>query len=58
MERQTEYSLSDGEVRVWIEQEAIHIKAAYGPNDPAELTKDQALELSEALKRLAAQIAD
>jgi hypothetical protein len=52
------YSLSDGEVRVWVEQEAIHIKAASGGSDPAELTKEQALELADALKRLVSAITD
>jgi hypothetical protein len=52
------YSLSDGEVTVWIEQEAIHIKAISRGSDPAELTKEQALELAAILKRLADKIAD
>jgi hypothetical protein len=52
------YCISEGEVKVWVEQEAIHIKALSGGTDPAEITKEQALELAEAIKRLASTIAD
>lgn len=51
------YSLSEGEIKVWVEQEAIHIKAV-SSGDPAEITKEQALELAAAIKRLADTIVD
>jgi len=54
----TRFYLSDGEISVWVEQEAIHIKAIDKSGDPVEITKDRALELAEALKQLAATIAD
>jgi hypothetical protein len=52
----TKFSLCDDEIRVWVEQEAIHIKAVDKSGDPVEITKSRALELAEALKRLAATI--
>jgi hypothetical protein len=55
---QNHFTLSGGEIRIWVEQEAIHIKAVSGGSDPAEITKEQALELSAALKRLADTIVD
>jgi len=54
----THYCVSGGEVKVWVEQEAIHIKAISGGSDPAEITKDQAIELAAAIKRLAGTIVD
>jgi len=51
------FELNDGEVRVWIEQEAsIHIKAAAGGNDPVELTESQARKLANALLRMAQKL--
>ncbi len=43
------------DVRLWIEQEAIHLKAidpidAYG--DPVELTRNEAIRLAKELIRL------
>jgi hypothetical protein len=58
MEKGNAYDLSDGELRVWIEQEAIHIKAIDKFGDPVGLTKEKALELAEVLKRLAGKIVD
>ena len=52
------YSISGGEVKVWLEQEAVHIKAVSGNSDPAELTKKQALELASAIKQLTDLIKD
>jgi hypothetical protein len=57
-QRKNYYSLSDGEVEMWIEQEAIHLKAADKLGDPVELTKRQALDLADNLKQFAAKIAD
>jgi hypothetical protein len=56
--RKTTFEWSDGDVRIHLEQEAIHIKANDKFGDPVELTKETALELSESLKELAAQIVD
>jgi hypothetical protein len=52
------FSLSDGEISIWVEQEAIHIKAIDKTGDPVEITKSIALELAKALERLAATITD
>lgn len=50
---------SEGAVRLWIEQgSAIHLKAISPHNDPVELTAEQALELAQALQRLAGRLAD
>ena len=39
MRKNKAFELMDGEARVWIEQEAIHIKAIEAPSgDPVELT--------------------
>lgn len=56
--QKAKFVLSDGEVKVRLEQEAIHIKACDKFGDPIELTKKEALELAETLKHLAAQIVD
>lgn len=50
------YEFSGGEIRVWLEQEAVHIKAIDNSVDPVEMTKEEALELAEALRQLALQI--
>ena len=53
------FESKEGDVRVWIEQgSAIHIKAISEYNDPVELTAEQALELAQALQRLASRLAD
>lgn len=51
--------ISDGAVRLWIEQEAIHLKAVDPQNakgDPVELTKHDAIRLAEELLRLAKEL--
>lgn len=53
MEKDNVCELSDGEIKVWIEQEVIHIKAIDTFGDPVELTKERALELADVLRRLA-----
>ncbi|WP_259699778.1 DUF6360 family protein [Pseudomonas protegens] len=60
IDRTTDYfESSDGDVRLWIEQgSAIHLKAISPHNDPVELTAEQALELAQALQRLARRLAD
>ena len=45
---------SDGEVRLWIEQESsIHIKAVTQYGDPVELTEHEAEELGKTLIEMA-----
>ncbi len=51
------FELLDGDVRVWIEQEAIHI-IAVDRRDPVELTEVMARELAAALLEMAAQLDD
>lgn len=43
------FEMSDGEVRLWIEQESLHIRAIEANGDPVELTKEEAKKLAEAL---------
>jgi len=48
------FELMDGEVRVWIEQETIHMIAKdLRYNDPVELPTHMARELATALLRMA-----
>jgi hypothetical protein len=54
--KQDHYSFSDGEVEVWLEQEAIHMRAIDKFGDPVELTSASALKLAETLKQLATEI--
>jgi len=58
MQNETSYEFSDGEIRVWLEQETIHITAMNKAGDPAEITKERALELANALKKLSDLIHD
>jgi glycogen debranching enzyme len=46
------FKLSDDEIAVW-EDGGIHIKAVTGRGDPVELSETEALELADALVRLA-----
>ncbi len=46
------FKLSDGELAVW-EGGGIHIKAVTSRGDPVELSEIEALELADALVRLA-----
>lgn len=51
------FALLDGNVRVWIDQDAVHLIAGdprYG--DPCELTSQMALELASILSRCANSI--
>lgn len=55
----TVYELEGGDVRLWIEQEAIHLKACDSRHgDPAELTAESARELAKLLLKMADQIDD
>jgi hypothetical protein len=46
------FKLSDDELAVW-EDGGIHIKAVTSRGDPVELSETEALELADALIRLA-----
>ena len=48
--------VSDGDVRLWIEQESLHLRAADSFGDPVELTKEEAIRLAEALVSFAATV--
>jgi hypothetical protein len=50
-------SISDGEIRAWIEQgECIHIKAVTRDGDPVELSVGQVRLLAQSLLELVARI--
>jgi hypothetical protein len=51
-------ALCDGELRAWVEQEVIHIKALASHGDPVELTCEQAKCLAQALNKWANEIDD
>jgi hypothetical protein len=52
-ERQV-FELMEGAIRVWVEQEAIHIIAFDRPHlDPVELTSSMARQLADALTKMA-----
>jgi len=50
------FSLYDGDIRVWIEQEAIHMKAVDHGVDPVEMTGDEARKLAAKLIEFAEAI--
>jgi len=53
------FQLLDGDLRVWIEQESIHVVAFDRPyNDPVELTRSMALRLAAELTRMANQLSE
>jgi hypothetical protein len=47
------YESEDGEIRVWIEQGAVHVKIVDAHGDPVELTPDAARELASVLREYA-----
>jgi hypothetical protein len=51
------FKLLNGDVRVWIEQEEIHMKAV-DRGDPVELTPTMAKQLVAALLEMIAQVDD
>ena len=56
--RDESFSLSNGEVRLWLEQgQSVCIKAITATNDPVELSAEEAQELGRALIKFA-QMAD
>ena len=52
----TSISLSGGDVRAWIEQETVHIKAVERNGDPVELSETEVRKLADALQRFYAKI--
>ena len=53
------FHLLGGDVSIWIEQEAIRMRALDRPyRDPVELTAKQAQEVAAALLEMAAQLSD
>jgi hypothetical protein len=53
------HELEGGDVRLWVEQESVHLKACDPLHaDPAELTVESARELARLLLELADQIDD
>jgi hypothetical protein len=46
------------DIRVWVEQEAIHIKAVDDHGDPVELSADEARALAQHLTRLANKVVE
>jgi len=54
MEMNNVFEFEGGEIRVWIEQESIHLVACDKTHqDPVELSADTARELAAKLKELA-----
>jgi hypothetical protein len=51
------FELLNGDVRVWIEQETIHMLAV-DRRSPVELTEDMAKDLGVALLEMVAQLED
>ena len=50
------FSVSGDELRVWIEQESIHIRAVASHGDPVELSVDEAQRLAQGLLDLISRI--
>jgi len=50
------FEYEGGEIRVWVEQEAIHLRACDKFQDPIELSSDTARQLGDKLKELADSI--
>lgn len=55
-ESEMEIVLSDGDVRVWIEQETVHVKAVTRLGDPVELSDEETRQLAEALREFYVKI--
>jgi hypothetical protein len=49
------HRLSGGEIVVWVDQGVIMIKTCEPHGDPVELSEDEAMQLSDLLRRLAAE---
>jgi hypothetical protein len=51
------FELLEGAIRLWVEQDAIHIIAFDRPHlDPVELTPAMARQLADALTKMAEQL--
>ncbi len=50
------YESNCGEVKFWIEQEAIHMRVIANGGDPAELTISEARRIAHALLELADEV--
>jgi hypothetical protein len=51
--KQTEMiEIAHGDVRAWVEQEAVHLKAADQYGDPVELNAEELKSLIDELSRL------
>jgi hypothetical protein len=50
------FETSDGQIRLWIEQDSLHLRASDAYGDPVELTKEEAAKLAEALLKLSKEI--
>jgi hypothetical protein len=53
---ETAVTMCGDELRAWVEQEAIHLKAIDSRGDPIELSADEVRHLAEQLIRLAEKI--
>lgn len=51
-----QFSLSRDEVRAWLENDVIFLKAVDPHNDPVELSAGEARELANALLRYAKRV--
>lgn len=49
-------NLSDGQVRLWIDQESLHLKAIDPYGDPVEISVEDAVKLANALIEFAKAI--
>ena len=57
-EKKEVFSVSNGEAYCWAEQQSsVMLKAVTTFGDPVELTKEEAIELANALLRASEQIA-
>ncbi len=48
--------ISDGDVRLWIDQDSIMLKSVDVHGDPVELTKEEAIKIAEALLEFSKEI--
>jgi hypothetical protein len=51
-------TMCDGDLRAWVEQEAIHLKAVDSHGDPLELTANEVRDFAQQLLELAEKIKD
>ena len=53
-----QFELSNGDVRLWLEQESLHLIAVDSNGDPVELSKNEVIKLGETLLKFAEEIDD